>query len=54
MSSCLVLLVTKQDALAKQMTIYAYYFLAMTVVLQIIEYKRHPEEFKKEDTLLID
>ena len=49
LASCPVLLISKQDALAEQMAVYAYFFLVMTVVLQIIEYKRHPELFKDED-----
>ncbi|MBP6931555.1 MAG: hypothetical protein KBB62_02425 [Candidatus Pacebacteria bacterium] len=49
LSSCPILLIAKQDALAETMAVYAYFFLVMTVVLQIIEYKRHPELFKDED-----
>lgn len=41
--SCPILLAFKKDAWAEQMAIYAYYFLVMTVVLQIIEFKRHKE-----------
>lgn len=40
---CPILLSLKKDALAEQMAIYAYYFLVMTVVLQIKEYR---EELK--------
>jgi len=47
--SCPFLLSFKQDALAEQMAVYAYFFLVMTVVLQIIEYKRHPELFKEDE-----
>ncbi|MFZ2832204.1 MAG: hypothetical protein WAZ40_03565 [Minisyncoccia bacterium] len=38
--SCPFLLSFKQDALAEQMAVYAYYFLVMTVVLQIMELRR--------------
>ncbi len=44
--SCPILLLVKQDVYAERIAVYAYYFLVMTVVLQIIEYKRHPELFK--------
>lgn len=47
--SCPFLLSFEQDALAEQMAVYAYFFLVMTVVLQIIEYKRHPELFKDDE-----
>lgn len=43
LSSCPVLLIAKQDALAEQMAVYAYYFLVMTVVLQILELRREGE-----------
>jgi len=49
LASCPILLITKQDAYAEQMAVYAYYFLVITVVLQIIEYKRHPERFKDDE-----
>lgn len=49
LASCPVLLILKQDTFAEQMAVYAYYFLVMTVVLQIIEFKRHPESFKEEE-----
>lgn len=49
LASCPVLLILKQDTLAEQMAVYAYYFLVMTVVLQIIGFKRHPESFKEEE-----
>lgn len=45
--SCLFLLIAKQDVFAEQMAVFAYYFLVITVILQIIEYKRHPERFKE-------
>lgn len=48
LASCPFLLSFNQNALAEQMAVYAYFFLVMTVVLQIIEYKRRPEEFKEE------
>ena len=40
LASCPFLLSFKKDAWAETMAIYAYYFLVMTVVLQIVEYKR--------------
>lgn len=48
LASCPFLLSFKQDAMAETMAVYAYFFLVMTVVLQIIEYKRHPERFPEE------
>lgn len=44
LASCPFLLIYKKEALAEIMAIYAYYFLVMAVVLQIVELKRHPEE----------
>ncbi len=41
--SCPFLLIYKRDVLAEQMAIYAYYFLVMTVILQIVDLKRHPK-----------
>jgi len=49
LASCPFLLIAKQDVLAEQMAVYAYYFLVITVILQIIEYKRHPELFKDDE-----
>lgn len=46
---CLILLFAKQDASAEQMAIYAYYFLVITVILQIIEHKRYPEKIKDDN-----
>ncbi|HTX87057.1 MAG TPA: hypothetical protein VMC41_03250 [Candidatus Nanoarchaeia archaeon] len=43
--SCPILLTLKKEILAEQMAIYAYYFLVMTVVLQIIEYASHRKNF---------
>ncbi|OGM92930.1 hypothetical protein A2333_02020 [Candidatus Wolfebacteria bacterium RIFOXYB2_FULL_49_7] len=48
LATCPILLALKQDAYAEQMAVYAYFFLVMTVVLQIIEYKHYPEEFKED------
>lgn len=45
LTACPVLLSLELEAEAEQMAVYAYYFLVMTVVLQIIEFKRHPETF---------
>jgi hypothetical protein len=47
LATCPFLLSFKQDALAEKVAVYAYFFLVMTVVLQIIEYKRHPNLFKE-------
>ncbi len=44
LASCPFLLIYEKEDLAEIMAIYAYYFLVMTVVLQIAELKRHPEE----------
>src|SRR5437016_833192 len=43
LASCPVLLIFHLDTRAEQSAVYAYYFLVMTVVLQIVEYKRKPE-----------
>jgi hypothetical protein len=45
LSSCPVLLVFNNGQLAETMAIYAYYFLVLTVVLQIIEYRRDVRSF---------
>jgi ACR3 family arsenite transporter len=31
-------------------SVYAYFFLVMTVALQLVELKRHPERFPDEET----
>jgi len=49
LASCPILLYFKQDAFAETMAVYAYFFLVMTVVLQIVEYKRHPELYNESD-----
>jgi hypothetical protein len=49
LTSCPVLLMLKQGSIAEQMAVYAYYFLVMTVVLQIIEYKHHPELYDENE-----
>ncbi len=49
LASCPFLLIYKREDLAETMAIYAYYFLAMTVVLQIAELKRKPEETREID-----
>jgi hypothetical protein len=41
--SCPFLLAYKESDLAEQMAVYAYYFLVMTVTLQIADLKRAPE-----------
>ncbi len=43
LTSCPILLSIDQDAIAEEMAVYAYYFLVMTVALQIIELKRKPK-----------
>lgn len=45
LASCPFLLQFKQDVLAEQMAVYAFFFLSMTVGLQLIEFKRFPERF---------
>ncbi len=49
LASCPFLLIVGEDAFAEQMAVYAYYFLVMTVVLQIIEFKLHPELSTEEE-----
>lgn len=49
LASCPFLLSFHQDAFAETMAVYAYFFLVMTVTLQIVEFKRHPEKFKDDD-----
>jgi len=41
-----VLLTLKKEILTEKMAIYAYYFLIMTVILQIIEYKKDASQNK--------
>ena len=53
LTACPILLSLEQPALAEQMAVYAYYLLVITVVLQIIEFKRHPEQFGEEEKLEI-
>ncbi len=48
LASCSFLLSFNQNALAEQMAVYAYFFLVMTVALQIVEYKRHQNEYAKD------
>lgn len=47
--SCPILLQLKLDDQAETMAVYAYFFLAMTVALQLIEFKRFPDRFPEED-----
>jgi len=47
--SCPILLSLKKDAIAELMAVYTYYFLVITVILQIVEYKRHPEEYSDDE-----
>ena len=48
LTACPILLSLDFQADAEQVAVYAYYLLVMTVVLQIIEFKRHPERFVEE------
>jgi len=48
--SCPILLALNQHDVAETMAVYAYFFLVMTVALQIVEYKRHPERFDNSAT----
>jgi|SRR3989344_9056286 len=48
LASCPILLSFNQNAWAETMAVYAYFFLVMTVALQIVEYKRHPNEHAKD------
>ena len=45
LASCPILLTVQLNSYAEQMAVYAYYFLVMTVALQIVEYKRNPNEY---------
>jgi len=49
LTACPILLSLEWQAEAEQMAVYAYYLLVMTVVLQIIEFKRHPERFGEKE-----
>ena len=49
LTTCPVLLSLDEEVLAEVMAVYAYYLLVMTVVLQIIEFKRHPERFEENE-----
>lgn len=49
LAACPLLLAIKRDALAEVVAVYAYFFLVMTVALQLIEFKRHPERFPEEE-----
>ena len=47
LASCPFLLAFKKEDLAETMAVYAYFFLVMTVVLQIVEYIRDQRNEKK-------
>ena len=47
LASCPVLLIFGFEADAEMFAVWAYYFLVMTVVLQIVEYKRYPDRFRE-------
>ncbi len=49
LSSCPVLLYLERDDLAETMAVYAFFFLVITVTLQIIELKHYPERFPEEN-----
>lgn len=51
--TCPILLSLEMQAEAEQMAVYAYFFLVMTVVLQIVEFKRdeRSEPREKEKTI---
>ncbi len=49
LASCPFLLIFKQNPLAEQMAVYAFFFLTMTVVLQIIEHKRFPGRYSEDE-----
>lgn len=49
LAACPVLLSLKLDDRAEQVAVYAYFFLVMTVALQLVELKRHPERFPEEE-----
>ena len=48
LASCPVLLSLNQNDWAEVMAEWAYFFLVITVILQLIEYKRHPDRFAEE------
>lgn len=48
LAACPALLSLGQNARAETMAVYAYYFLVMTVALQIAEYKRHPSDYAED------
>ena len=45
LTACPVLLALYMDDVAEQVAVYAFFFLVMTVVLQLVDLKRHPEEY---------
>ncbi|MDD4902601.1 MAG: hypothetical protein PHE24_05720 [Patescibacteria group bacterium] len=49
LACCPFLLIFKNETLAEQMAVYAYYFLIMTVVLQIVEYWSNPKQVAGEE-----
>ena len=49
LAACPILLALKLDDVAEQVAVYAYFFLVMTVALQLVEFKRHPERFPEEE-----
>jgi hypothetical protein len=46
--ACPIYLSVKQDAIAEQFAVFAFFFLVITVALQMVELYRHPERFKEE------
>ncbi len=49
LATCPFLLSFNQNTLAEQMAVYAWFFLVMTVALQLVEYRRHPERFQEHE-----
>jgi signal transduction histidine kinase len=49
LAACPILLALKLDDVAEQVAVYAYFFLVMTVALQLVEFKRHPERFPEDE-----
>ncbi|MDD4409538.1 MAG: hypothetical protein PHW52_02670 [Candidatus Pacebacteria bacterium] len=47
LTTCPILLQVKQDKIAEEVAVYAYFFLVMTVVLQMFEYWRDERAEKK-------
>jgi len=46
--TCFVFMIFRKENIAETIAIYAYYFLVITMVLQIVEFKKHPEVSEEE------